>query len=129
MFRLRPFLYCLLATLLVVPAKATLTWIPGEGWSDDSSGTDVTASSSRDQLELAHKAEAEGRRDDALKEYKALLRRWPLSFFAPEAQFRVGKILEDEADFANAFKAFQNMVAKYPSSDYFEQALGEQYRI
>ncbi|HUB68541.1 MAG TPA: outer membrane protein assembly factor BamD [Candidatus Methylacidiphilales bacterium] len=129
MFRPRPFLYCLLAVALALPARATLTWIPGEGWSDDSSGTDATASSSRDQLELAHKAEAEGRRDDALKAYKALLRRWPLSFFAPEAQFRVGKLLEDEADFASAFKAFQIMVQKYPSSDYFEQALGEQYRI
>src|SRR5262249_21062356 len=28
-----------------------------------------------------------------------------------------------------AFKAFQTMVTKYPSSDYFEQALNEQYRI
>jgi outer membrane protein assembly factor BamD len=129
MLRLRPLLYCLLAISLTLPAEATLTWRPGEGWSDDSSGTDATASSSRDQLELAHKLEAEGRRDDALKAYKALLRRWPLSFFAPEAQFRVGKILEDEADFYNAFKSFQKMVEKYPSSDYFEQALGEQYRI
>src|SRR5271170_2853410 len=110
MLRLRPLLYCLLAISLTLPAEATLTWRPGEGWSDDSSGTDATASSSRDQLELAHKLEAEGRRDDALKAYKALLRRWPLSFFAPEAQYRVGKILEDEGDFNNAFQAFQKMV-------------------
>jgi len=127
--RLRLLLYCLLAISLTVPAQATLTWQPGEGWSDDSGGSGTTASSSRDQLELAHKLEAEGRREDALKAYKALLRKWPLSFFAPEAQFRVGKLLEDDADFYNAFKAFQNMVQKYPSSDYFEQALGEQYRI
>ena len=127
--RLCPFLYCLLAISMIAPAQATLTWRPGEGWSDDTSGTGATATSSRDQLELAHKLEAGGRRDDALKAYKALLRRWPLSFFSPEAQFRVGKILEDEADFAGAFKAFQKMVEKYPSSDYFEQALAEQYRI
>jgi outer membrane protein assembly factor BamD len=109
-------------------AHATLVWRPGEGWSDESGG-DVSASSSRDQLELAHKLEAQGQRDAALKAYKGLLRRWPLSFFAPEAQFRVGKILEDEADFYTAFQAFQKMVAKYPSSDYFPQALNEQYRI
>jgi len=109
-------------------AQATLVWRPGEGWSDES-GSDVSASSSRDQLELAHKLEAQGARDGALKAYKALLRRWPLSFFAPEAQYRVGKILEDEGDFYNAFQAFQKMVTKYPSSDYFEQALDEQFRI
>src|SRR5271156_3417731 len=125
----RPFLIALLALGFITSlAHATLVWRPGEGWSDES-GSDVSASSSRDQLELAHKLEAQGQRDSALKAYKGLLRRWPLSFFAPEAQFRVGKILEDEGDFYTAFQAFQKMVTKYPSSDYFEQALNEQYRI
>ncbi len=109
-------------------AHATLVWRPGEGWSDESGG-EVSASSSRDQLELAHKLEAQGQRDQALKAYKGLLRRWPLSFFAPEAQYRVGKILEDQASFKEAFDAFQKMVTKYPSSDFFYQALNEQYRI
>jgi outer membrane protein assembly factor BamD len=109
-------------------AHATLTWRPGEGWTDESGG-EISASSSRDQLELAHKLEAQGQRDDALKAYRGLLRRWPLSFFAPEAQYRMGKIIEDQGDFYTAFTAFQKMVTKYPSSEYFEQALNEQYRI
>jgi outer membrane protein assembly factor BamD len=129
MLRIRPLLLSLVALSFAVSSvKAELVWRPGEGWSDESGG-DISASSSRDQLELAHKLEAEGKRDDALKAYRGLVRRWPLSFFAPEAQYRVGKIMEDEGDFANAFKAFQTMVTKYPSSDYFEQALDEQYRI
>jgi len=129
MRRLRHLLCSLLALAFATSlAQATLVWRPGEGWSDES-GSDVSASSSRDQLELAHKLEAQGQRDAALKAYKGLLRRWPLSFFAPEAQYRVGKILEDEADFYTAFQAFQKMVTKYPSSDYFAQALNEQYRI
>jgi len=127
--RLRPLLFSLVALSFAVPvAQAELVWRPGEGWSDESGG-DISASSSRDQLELAHKLEAEGQRDNALKAYKSLVRRWPLSFFAPEAQFRVGKIQEDQGSFAEAFKSFQTMVTKYPSSDYFEQALNEQYRI
>lgn len=129
MLRTRTFLYGLLSLSFATSlAHATLVWRPGEGWSDES-GSDVSASSSRDQLELAHKLEAQGERDNALKAYKGLLRRWPLSFFAPEAQFRVGKILEDEAEFNEAFNAFQKMVQKYPSSDFFSQALNEQYRI
>ncbi len=129
MSRFRPFLFSLVAFSFAAPlAQAELVWRPGEGWSDESGG-DVSASSSRDQLELAHKLEAKGQRDDAMKAYKTLLRRWPLSFFSPEAQFRIGKILEDEAEFQGAFKAFQTMVQKYPSSEYFEQALNEQYRI
>ena len=129
MFRLRVLLPVLLAAAFAQSdANASLTWTPGEGWSDES-GSDVSASSSRDQLDLAKKLESQGARDDAVKAYKMLLRRWPLSFFAPEAQFRLGKIEEDEADYPDAFKSFQTMVKKYPSSDYFEQALGEQYRI
>src|SRR5471030_3327316 len=120
--RLRPLLFVLLAFAFATSlAQATLVWRPGEGWSDESGG-DVSASSSRDQLEMAHKLEAQGQRDSALKAYKGLLRRWPLSFFAPEAQYRMGKILEDEAEFNEAFQAFQKMVTKYPSSTYFEQA-------
>jgi outer membrane protein assembly factor BamD len=129
MSRTRIFFCAFVAFTFVAPmVKGSLVWRPGEGWSDESGG-DVSASSSRDQLEAAHKLEAQGQRDDALKAYKGLLRRWPLSFFAPEAQYRMGKILEDEGDFYSAFQAFQKMVTKYPSSNYFEQALGEQYRI
>src|SRR3984885_6666168 len=129
MLRTRTFLCSLFALVFATSfAHATLVWRPGEGWSDES-GSDVSASSSRDQLEMAHKLEAQGQRDAALKAYKGLLRRWPLSFFAPEAQYRMGKILEDEAEFKGAFDAFQKMVTKYPSSDYFTQALNEQYRI
>ncbi len=129
MLRFRPLLFSLLALSFAAQVvRAELVWRPGEGWSDESGG-DVSASSSRDQLELAHKMEAQGERDNALKAYKSLVRRWPLSFFAPEAQYRIGKIMEEEGDFAGAFKAFQLMVQKYPSSDYFEQALNEQYRI
>src|SRR5471030_2530932 len=114
MLRLRPLLLGLLALAFATSfAQATLVWRPGEGWSDESGG-DVSASSSREQLDAAHKMEAKGQRDDALKAYKNLLRRWPLSFFAQEAQFRIGKILEDEADFNGAFQAFQKMVQKYP---------------
>ena len=126
---LRTFLLALSALACATSfVHATLVWRPGEGWSDES-GADVSASSSRDQLELAHKLEAQGQRDQALKAYKGLLRRWPLSFFAPEAQYRMGKILEDQASFKEAFDAFQKMVTKYPSSDFFAQALNEQYRI
>src|SRR5271155_5928123 len=105
MLRFRPLLCSLVALTFVMPvAQAELVWRPGEGWSDET-GSDVSASSSRDQLELAHKLEAQGQRDDAMKAYKGLLRRWPLSFFAPEAQFRLGKIQEDEADYPDAFKS------------------------
>jgi len=110
-------------------ARAALVWRPGEGWVDESSGTGLSASSSRDQLEIAKKFEADQKFDDALKAYRALVRRWPLSFFAPEAQFKIGFCLEKEADFWNAHKAYQKMIQKYPASTFFEQALDREFAI
>jgi len=81
--------------------------VPGEGWSDES-GSDVSASSSRDQLALAQKLEAQGQRDSALKAYKgtpAPLASLHLRGGKPSTA--MGKILEDEAEFYPAFQAFQ----------------------
>src|ERR1700677_4884172 len=116
------FLLSLLAFVFAVTSvHAALVWRPGEGWSDESSSDSAgAATSSRDELDLAHKLEGAGKRDAALVAYKTLLRRWPISLFAPEAQFRMAKILEDEGSFDDAFKGFQKMVQKYPSSDFFD---------
>ncbi len=130
-FRLMPRTHLALLSFFLLSlqvATAGLIWRPGEGWSDEN-GSAVSASSSSDQLELAHNLEAKGQRDAALAAYKTLVRRWPLALAAPEANFKVGKILEDEADFQNAFKAFQKLVDKFPYSPYFTQALDEQFRI
>ncbi|HEY8965111.1 MAG TPA: outer membrane protein assembly factor BamD [Candidatus Methylacidiphilales bacterium] len=111
------------------PLSAALVWRPGEGWVDESSGTGLSASSSRDQLEIAKKFEADQKFDDALKAYRVLVRKWPLSFFAPEAQFKIGFCLEKKADFWSAYKAYEKMIQKYPASTFFEQALDREFAI
>ena len=116
-------------SFLSAPAHAALVWRPGEGWVDESSGTGLSASSSRDQLEIAKKFEADQKFDDALKAYRVLVRKWPLSFFAPEAQFKIGFCMEKKADFWNAYKAYQKMIQKYPASTFFEQALDREFAI
>jgi outer membrane protein assembly factor BamD len=108
--------------------SAALVWRPGEGWTDEK-GSDISASSSRDQLELGKELEKKGNIDDAYKAYKGLVRRWPLSFFSPEAQFRMGQIEEQKGDFWRAYKSYQKMLEKYPSSSFFEQALEREYAI
>jgi outer membrane protein assembly factor BamD len=93
-------------------APAALTWRPGEGWTDESGGSEVSASSSRDQLQMAKKLEEQGDLTNAYKAYAGLVRRWPLSFYSPEAQYKVGWIDEQRGDFWRAFKDYQRMVEK-----------------
>ncbi len=109
-------------------ASAALVWRPGEGWTDEK-GSDISASSSRDQLELAKELEKKGDLTGAYKAYKGLIRRWPLSFSAPEAQYKIGWLEEQQADFWRAFKSYQKMIEKYPSSSFYDQALEREFAI
>lgn len=130
MRRLRSWILLLMAfsaALEFLPAP--LVWRPGEGWVDESSGTAASASSSREALENGKALEAKQEWDGALAAYRGLVRKWPLSFFAAEAQYKMGVLLIKKGKFLDAFKAFQKMVEKYPSSTFFEQALEQQYQI
>jgi outer membrane protein assembly factor BamD len=108
------------ASTLLCPAS--LVWRPGEGWVDES-GQAKAASSSREQLELAKKYEAAKDWDAALSNYRVLVRKWPLSFSAPEAQFKTGWCLEKKGEFWSAFKAYQKGVEKHPASTFFDQSI------
>lgn len=113
---------------LLRPLPAPLVWRPGEGWIDES-GSTVSASSSRQQLEVSKALEEKGEWEEALKAYRNLVRKWPLSFFAAEAQYKIGELESKKGEFWTAYKAYQKMIEKYPSSAFFEQALEQQYRI
>ncbi len=111
-------LFCCLSDL-----QASLTWRPGEGWVDETSGQGLSASSSHDQLDLAKKLEGNGDYEKALKAYRELIRRWPLSFCAPEAQFKIGFINEKKGEFWDAYKAYLKMIDKYPNGAFMDQSL------
>lgn len=119
-------LFALFLGALTVPAA--LVWRPGEGWTDEK-GSDISASSSRDQLELAKDLEKKGDLQNAYKAYRGLVRRWPLSFSAPEAQFKIASLEEAKGEFWQAYKSYQKMIEKYPSSTFFDQALERQFAI
>ncbi|VVM08438.1 hypothetical protein MAMC_02151 [Methylacidimicrobium cyclopophantes] len=119
----------LLLGLLPVRLYAPLVWRPGEGWTDESTGAGLSASSSRDQLALGKKFLEAKDYDNALRAFMVLVRRWPYSFFAPEAQFRIAECLEKRGDFLKANKAYDKMIQKYPASSFFEQALERKLAI
>ncbi len=108
---------------------AALVWRPGEGWSNESSGEALAASDARQALQIARNFEAQEDWKRALESYRALVRRWPLSSAAGEAQFKVGLMFERTGDFMAAFKAYQEVVKKHAGSQYFELAIERIYNI
>ncbi|MEM1060428.1 MAG: outer membrane protein assembly factor BamD [Verrucomicrobiota bacterium] len=113
---------------LVLPVEGALVWRPGEGWTDES-GTEISASSSKEQLAAAKRLEGEENYKGARKAYANLVRRWPLSFYAHEAQFGLARMEEKQGDFLQAYNSYQKLVEKYPNSVHFQEALDREMAI
>jgi len=124
-----------LTGLLLVPARlaADLVWTPSGGWKVEGGVlANFGGEEGRNALDLmnrARTAEEAGSNRSAIKLYTTVNKRYPNSVFAAEALYRAGAIYQKREQFLKAFDTYQQMLARYPSSEKFTQVVGEQYRI
>jgi outer membrane protein assembly factor BamD len=116
--------------LMAVETPAPLVYRPGEGWSyEPAGGGSWTRTRAKDQLEVAQLA-FEGKDFKlATKAGRRVVRVWPFSDYAPEAQYIVGRSYEERGLDEKAFKAYQNLVEKYPKSTHYNEVVERQYVI
>src|SRR5512139_1194919 len=87
----------LLVTLFLVGfpfrSPAPLIYRPGEGWSYEAVGSEGKWQRTRakDQLEVAQQAFDAKKYSLALKAARRVVRVWPVSDYAPQAQYLVGR--------------------------------------
>ena len=117
--------------LLPFRSPAPLTYVPGEGWYYESYGENAKWQRSRakDQLDVADKAFKSANYSIALHAAHRVLRVWPLSDYAPHAEYLIGRCLEATGKDEAAFNAYQNILQKYPKSAEYEEVLWRQYQI
>lgn len=117
--------------LLPFRSPAPLTYIPGEGWYYEPYGETANWQRPRakEQLDVAQKAFDDHDYKTALHAAHRVLRVWPLSDYAPHAQYLVGRCLEATGRDEAAFNAYQNLIEKYPKSAEYEEVLWRQYVI
>lgn len=130
----RLFLLLLVATfvaLLPFRSPAPFMYTPGEGWYYESFGMNVKWQRDRakDQLEVAEQAFAKHDYVTASHAAHRVVRIWPLSDYAPRAQYLVGRCLEADGKDEAAFNAYQNIIEKYPKSENYQEILWRQYAI
>jgi outer membrane protein assembly factor BamD len=65
----------------------------------------------------------------AISEFKKLIKHYPRSKEAPEAQYYIGQILEEQGKPYEAFKAYQIVIDKYPFSERAAQIVELEYNI
>lgn len=122
----------LIALLCLVPRRspAPLIYRPGEGWTYEAEGgARWRRDRAKDQLEVAQQAFDEGKFRLATKAAKRVTKVWPLSDFAPRAQYLVGRSYEERGRSDRGFKAFQQLIERYPKLDNYDEVLQRQYDI
>ncbi len=127
------FLLLLVAGAMLTPfrAPAPLYYTPGEGWYYEPYGqkADWMRPRAKDQLDVANQAFTNEDYDVTLHAAHRILRIWPLSDYAPRAEYLIGRCLEEKGKDEAAFNAYEAIIQKYPHSDSYEDVLWRQYGI
>lgn len=117
--------------LSIIRSPAPLIYTPGEGWTYESYGGIGKWRRDQAKEQLAVADEAFTNKDYALafRCSAYLLRKWPLSDYAPDAQYLLARCHEEQGNDEKAFAEYQKMFTKYPKSDKLNDALKRQYQI
>ena len=110
---------------------APLIYRAGEGWTYEQVGSEGKWQRTRakDQLEVAQQAFTKKDYSLALKAARATVKKWPLSDYAPQAQYLVGQCYEAKKQDEKAFAEYQKVLEKYPKIENYQEILKRQYEI
>jgi outer membrane protein assembly factor BamD len=125
-------LFLVTASVLLFPFRspAPLIYTPGEGWRyEPVGGGNWVRSTAKEQLLVAQDGFDKKNYSLALRAAKRVVALWPLSDYAPQAQYLIGRCYQQDGLDQKAFKAYQKLVEKYPTSVYYEEVLTRQYEI
>ncbi len=121
-----------LITLLIAFAPSLTgfgywVWSPeaGKFVNPESQGQD----SAEEQYNYAMKFYKDKNLDEAFEQLKNIVKKFPNSKTAPEAQYRIGTIYEEKGDYLKAFRAYKKLVESYPQSDRFSEVIEREFRI
>ena len=112
-------------------APAPLIFRPGEGWTYEPVGGEGKwmQGNAKDQLGVAQAAFDKKAYSLALKAARRVLQVWPLSDYAPTAQYLVARCYEAKRQDDKAFKGYQAILQKHPKMVNYEEILQHQYEI
>ena len=119
------------AMLLPYRSPAPLIYTPGEGWNYEpvGGGGNWQRTRAKDQLIVAQDAFDKKDYSTALRAARRTVKVWPLSDYAPQAQFIVGQCYEAKGQDERAFKEYEVVLQKYPRFVDGEKVLARQYQI
>jgi len=119
--------FFLFFSLIFSEAMAYWIWTPQTGkWVNPKY---AVKDSPQEQLEWAMSLYMEKNYDGAIREFRKLIRYYPNSPQACEAQYFIGRAYEEIGKFYEAFKAYQKVIDVYPYTQKVEEVIEREYRI
>ena len=126
--RLALIVACILAFPFTSPAP--LVYRPGEGWVyEPVGGAKWVRTRAKDQLEVAQTAFDNKDYSTVFKAARRTVKVWPLSDYAPKAQYLLGRCYEEKHQDEHAFKEYQKLLQKYPRAENYQEVLRRQFEI
>ena len=120
----------LLALSTPTRCPAPLVYRPGEGWSyEPVGGSKWERTRAADQMEVAESSFREKDYFVAQKAAKRVVKRWPLSDYAPRAQYLLARCLEERKMDERAFQQYQLLLDKYPKFEDYNEVVERQLMI
>lgn len=132
--RLSRYLVCFILVFLVAfPRRcpAPLVYRPGEGWVYETPGEQGkwTRVRAEEQLQVAQDAFDGEDYSLAIKASRRTVKVWPLSDYAPQAQYLLARSYQAKGKTEKAFAAYQTLLEKYPKFPNTQDVLQRQFEI
>ncbi|MBU9889087.1 MAG: outer membrane protein assembly factor BamD [Candidatus Omnitrophica bacterium] len=107
--------------------SADWVWSPEQGKFINTQ--EDTQTDAEDLFETALDLYKEKDLDKAIEQFELVLKKYPKSRFAPEAEYRLGTLYEESSDYVKAHKAYQSLIKSYPQSERFDEVIEREYQI
>ena len=119
--------FMVIFTLATSPAYSFWIWTPKTGkWVNPKN---MAKDNPKAQFEYALSFFNENKFEDALREFKRLIKEYPKSFEASESQYYLGMVEEDRGNLYEAYQAYQKLIDKYPFSERIKDVVEKEYNI
>lgn len=118
-----------ISMLQSAPLQAAVVYRPGEGFHSEAEDAGDLEKSASEQLKKAQTLEDDGSFHKAIGAYRSLLKGYPTSGVAPQAQFKIAELCEKISDPERAFKEYGKYISNYPKGKEFDTVVERQFGI
>jgi len=108
------------------PLYAPWIWTPENGWMNEK---DIVKGTPKEQWDYAQVMEKNAKYSSAIHAYKALIKAFPTSPYAPKSLLKTAECYEKDGDLYEAFKAYQKLLENYPKDINYEEILKKENKI